>query len=659
MVIVREDKGDDPYLAAYLTPAKDGVPSTRALRDFLLNRLPHFMIPGVFVTLEALPLTRRGKVDRAALPAPVLEHSPLLEHEEPQGPVEEVLAGIWCDLLQVEQVRRQDNFFALGGHSLLVFQMVARLREWGLQGEAGALFNHATLQTLAASLGTVEGVDPRLYAEGQIPANCEQISPWMLPLVDLEPAEIERLVQAIPGGAPNIQDIYPLAPVQEGILFHHRLHPQADPYALPKLLVLESRGKLQVLLQALQSVIDRHDVLRSAFFWEDLSQPVQVVLRSAPLTVERLQLEPDREALEQLQAYITPTRQRMDLQRAPLIRVQVAADANTEKWYLLLTQHHIVVDAISTGILLSEVTAHMRGRAAQLRPPAPYRAFVARTRAMAQVAEAEAFFRSRLADVQEPTVPFGLLDVHGSGSHISEATREVPPAMSARIRESAQLHGVSVATLFHVAWASVVGQCSGREDVVFGTVLSGRLNGAGTTHRTLGITVNMLPVRLRLHEHSVRSLVEHVHWELAEVMKYESTPLTLAQRCSGLGNQGPLFSAVLNFRHRPVLQSPASDPYGSGWEGIHILPTPEFTNYPLTLCVESSSQHFTLTIQIDRRREAQRVADYVYTALESLLDALESTPAMPATALDILPHTERTLLVQGFNSNAPGSGSAA
>src|SRR5262249_16907355 len=147
---------------------------------------------------------------------------------------------------------------------------------------------------------------------------CRAITPEMLPLVQLEPQHIERVVQAVPEGAANIQDIYPLAPLQEGLLFHHLLDTnRGDPYVRTTLVSLSSRESIEELIQALQQVIDRHDALRTAVLWEGLPRPLQVVHRSADLTLTDFELQPDQDAIEQLRQRMAPGRYRLDLREAP------------------------------------------------------------------------------------------------------------------------------------------------------------------------------------------------------------------------------------------------------------------------------------------------------------------------------------------------------
>ena len=151
------------------------------------------------------------------------------------------------------------------------------------------LFASPTLKGLAEAAGKAReiAVPPNL-----IPADCTRITPAMLPLISLGQSDIEKIADSVPGGAANVQDIYPLAPLQEGILFHHLLETEGDVYLSATLLGAANRERLDRYTAALQTVVDRHDILRTAIVWEGLSQPVQVVWRRAPLIVEEVTLDP-------------------------------------------------------------------------------------------------------------------------------------------------------------------------------------------------------------------------------------------------------------------------------------------------------------------------------------------------------------------------------
>lgn len=645
-VIAREDVSGEKRLVAYVVPRSAAIPlAAEALRAHLRALLPDHMLPSAFVMLDRLPLTALGKLDRQALPAPNLDVFVSSLYDPPQGEVEEALAGIWQALLRVERVGRHDNFFELGGHSLLIVQMMERLRSAGLAAELRCVFEHPTLADLASALtphaaGLLE-VPPNL-----IPLACTEITPPMLPLVALEPEEIERIVHSVPGGAANIQDIYPLAPPQEGILFHHLLNEDAgDVYVLPILLSTSSRAQLDQLIEALQHVIDRHDVLRTAVRWEHLPTPVQVVYRQAPLPVREVALDAGREPEEQVQEWSQPVRQRVDIRNAPPMRLQFAHDATTGQWYVLLQLHHITIDHVTLEILISEVLAYLKGEAQQLSASVPYRNHVAQLLALSRPDAEEAFFRRTLGTVEEPTAPFGLIDVHGDGTQIEEASADVQLALARSLRTQAQRLGVSAATLFHAAWALVVACTSGRDEVVFGSVLLGRLQGSAGGQEILGLFTNSLPLKLQLHGMTANEFVEHTQREIIELLHHEQASLALAQRCSGIVGSGPLFTTLFNYRHT----STTVDALWSRVQGIRVLAIQERTNYPITLSVDDFGEEFKLTAQTDRRIDPHRIVHYLQTALQSLVYALERAPQAQALTLSVLPEFERRAVVELFN----------
>ncbi|WP_049301754.1 non-ribosomal peptide synthetase, partial [Serratia marcescens] len=252
---------DNKRLVAWVVPEADADRQTLAvtLRQYLAGMLPEFMLPAAWVALDTLPLTPNGKLDRRALPEPQEDAYVREVYAEPEGELETLLAGIWRELLGIERVGRHDNFFELGGHSLLAVKLMAQLRRVGLSAGVQTLFTAPTLSTLAQTLVTQQEVS--VPANGILPG-CVAITPEMLPLATLSQPEIDAVVAQVPGGVANVQDIYALSPLQEGILFHHLLAERGDPYQLSAVLRFDSRARLDAWLAAMQQVIDRHDILR-------------------------------------------------------------------------------------------------------------------------------------------------------------------------------------------------------------------------------------------------------------------------------------------------------------------------------------------------------------------------------------------------------------
>src|SRR3569833_251577 len=247
---------------------------------------------------------------------------------------------------------------------------------------------------------------------------------------------------------------------------------------------------------------------------------------------------------------------------------------------------------------------------------------------------------------EEPTAPFGLLDIQGDGSEIESAHQTLQDSLSRRIRLQARHLGVSVATVFHAAWALVLAHTSGREDVVFGSVLLGRLQSSAGAQRILGMFINTLPLRLPLQQLTAKGLVEQTQRELIELLVHEQASLAVAQRCSGIAGSTGLFSALLNYRHSTLgVQEPWTDA-----AGVRVLAGRGRTNYPEVLSVEDAGEGFGLEMETDRRIDSQRMLGFVRSALESLVQALEESPRTAALSLSILPEAERQQVIELFNT---------
>jgi amino acid adenylation domain-containing protein len=380
--------------------------------------------------------------------------------------------------------------------------------------------------------------------------------------------------------------------------------------------------------------------------WDHLPRPVQVVWRRATLPVQQIQLDPDRDTIEELKECMEPHKQRLDLGHAPLMRLQIAPASHGTKWYALLQLHHLLCDNQSLNALLAEVTACLEGNEDGLATPGAYRAHVAQVLAHAAAHDADAFFRSKLADIDEPTAPFGIRNTLDEPGAIRTARSMVGQNLAKKIRSQARRHGVSAATLFHAAWAIVVARTSVRDDVVFGTVLLGRMQDSASVRDTLGLFINTLPLRIKLQNTSAKGLVEQTQRELVDLLTHEQASLAVAQRCSGISGSNPLFSSLLNYRHGV---SDFESDFGRR-AGVTVVASHRWTNYPVLLSVDEGEDDFGLVADTDQSIEPERLAAYMQKAMSSLIDALESSPETPAMALTVLPESERHRTLNTFNA---------
>lgn len=481
-----------------------------------------------------------------------------------------------------------------------------------------------------------------------IPANAERITPQMLTLSTLSQDEIERVVATVQGGVANIQDIYPLAPLQEGILFHHVSAEQGDPYVMQSQFAFDNLARFDAFAQALQRVMDRHDILRTGVVWDGLTQPSQVVWRQARLPVQALMLDPaDGDIAAQLHDLFDARHYRLDVTQAPLLRLVRAEDPANQRIVATLLFHHMALDHSALDVVCHEMQACLLGQGATLGQTVPFRNYVAQARLGISEQEHERFFRQMLGDISEPTLPFGLQDVQGDARGIAEVSLPLAPALAQRLRGQARQLGVSAASLFHLGWAQVLGVLAGKAQVVFGTVLMGRMQGSHDTDRALGIFINTLPFRVDVDAQDVRTAVKATHARLTTLLRHEHAALALAQRCSGVLAPTPLFSALLNYRH----SAPAASAEAvSAWHGITALRAEERTNYPLTLSVDDLGEGFGLSLLASTLVDPQRVCAYLHTALENLVSALEQAPHTALDQLSVVPAAEQRLLLEQFNT---------
>lgn len=628
LVIARPDPFGDAQLVAY---CKSPAPLASAdLRAALAESLPDYMIPAAFVTLALFPLTANGKLDRHALPAPELTTSDTA-YAPPATEIERQITAIWAEVLGRAPIGRHDDFFALGGHSLLAMRVAAKLRQAGLKLDVRQLFSHATparLATLLETVHPVETVPPNLLTP-----DTARLTPEILPLVTLPQADLDRIVGQTLGGLSAIQDIYPLTPFQEGILYHHLLTPSSDPYLLWTVMRFDSRAALDAYCQGFQAAIARHDILRTGLYWEGISQPVQIVYRTADLPITDVALPPSDDPVAALIAAVNPPSLQFDLRRPPLVRLFCASEGG-DRWLVLKTFHHAIDDNTSLKQLKAEIAALASGQSAVLPPPIPFRNFVFRAGRNADTPEARAFFKTLLADVTETAAPFGLHDHHGDGSRVQVDRRWLGGSATARLRAAAQAHRLTVASLVHCAFASALARCCGpTAPTVFGTVLFGRLGGEVGSDYSLGPFINTLPLRLETRTGTCADAAAEAHRRLSALLRVEHTAPVIAQQMSGIPSPAPLYAALLNYRHARRM----ADDTVLALPGLTDLGGEERSHYPLMLAVDDFGDDMRLTTHLRAPIAPGLFADMAVAALNALSGALLAEPERPIASLDCFP----------------------
>ncbi|WP_164723270.1 non-ribosomal peptide synthetase [Chryseobacterium aureum] len=646
-VLCREDGHGDQRLVGYVV--MEGALDKELLQSQLQESLPEYMVPRLWVELSEMPLTLNGKLDRKALPDVDTSALSTSSYAAPRTEIEASLAGIWEELLGVEKVGIYDNFFELGGQSLLSIRLIARIRKLGYTVNISEFYTEPTIAHLSTKLRSSE--QGYKVPENRIVEGSEHITPSMVTLVDLSQKELDMIMNHVPGGGANIQDIYPLSPLQEGIYFHHLMSDssQGDPYVLSQLLSFSSLEKRVKFIEALRFVIKRHDVLRTCVLSEGISQTVQVVLREVELKVEELIIDEGKDVLSELKEQQASDQLYMNLRQAPAIRVKVADDADHGAYYLVLNHHHMMMDHVGTSKIIKEISLYLSGQGGLLSTPALYRDFIGHTLNKEGSGKSKDYFSNLYRDIEFPTYPFHLVDTKIDGSTTVISSRVM---VSAELRDgirklSADLQ-ISPAVLFHAAFGLVLGRCSGTDYALFGSVLLGRLQGAQGSDSSLGLFMNTLPVLLDL-KGDIPSYISQTNKHLQTLLDYEQTPLSSVHHWSGIPNDVPMFSALLNYRHSEAGYLDKMSDFDGELLSVYYR-----NNYPFSLDVDDYSHDFSLTFNMSPIGiDPSVVVEYMEEALKVLLTHM-NRPSSPATVeeLSILTKENIHQLTEVFNDTA-------
>ncbi|MDR3671879.1 MAG: condensation domain-containing protein, partial [Holophaga sp.] len=626
VVLAREDTPGDMRLVAYLV-ATEGTGPLEAgdLRHQLSAFLPNYMIPSSFITLEALPLTPSGKLDRRALPSPEYQAPPEV-YVAPRTPVETILTGIFAEVLGLDRVGRNDNFFDLGGHSLLATQVVSRVRQTlGIELPLHQLFETPVISDLAA----------RVEAVGA-PATLTAIS-----LADRS--------------AP-----LPLSFAQQRLWFLDQLEGErSSAYLLPFALRLTGSLDHIALRQALQQVVDRHEVLRTSFIVVDgeAFQAIAPVLNLAiPLTdLSTLPAEePEREALRLAQEDADTG---FNLSRGPLIRFTLLR-LDEREHILLVNMHHIISDGWSLGLMVNELTAFytaiLEGRPDPLPPlPIQYADFAAWQRQWLSGDRLQRqldYWRGQLASL--PAL-LTLPTDRPRPAVQSFAGRRLPiyldPALTGQLQALAQASGATLFMILAAAFAVLLSRHSGQTDLAIGTPTAGRTR--QELEGLVGFFVNTLVLRFDLEDDpSFQSLLERVKQTCLDAQAHQDIPFerlvdelkpvrTLAHH--------PLFQVMVVLQNTPeaALTLP-----GLRLEPLETDQTAAKFDLTLDLTEAGGGLRGFLEYNTDLFHPAtiERMANHFHT----LLEAAVTQPEAQVGTFPLMTAAERRQVLVDFNATA-------
>ncbi|MDH6349569.1 linear gramicidin non-ribosomal peptide synthetase LgrD [Brevibacillus sp. 1238] len=631
VVIAREEKAGDKRLAAYLVAAGKVQPPAEEIALFLKETLPEYMVPAGVVWLDAIPLTVNGKVDRRALPVPDWgQLSTKREYVAPRTPTEEIVANIWSQVLSVERVGSFDDFFELGGHSLLATQTVSRLKEaFGVDLPLRVLFECSTVNKLSEWIA----------AAGEDQSGLSRI-----PLV---PVSRDRHL--------------PLSFAQQRLWFFDRLMPNSALYNIPTAVRLQGELDMDALEQSLQTIIQRHESLRTTFT-DHNGEAVSVIHPEIDWKLERIDLRERSEEMRNeagLRLAKEEANRPFDLVTGPLMRATII-QTDERDFIFLLNVHHIIADGWSAGILIRELfhcyQAFAKAEAPQLAElPIQYAdyAYWQREWLTSDVLDEQlSYWRAKLGGAEPllalPTDRPRPAVQSYAGSSISLLFDD---ELRANLLALSKREGTTLFMTLLAAFQVFLYRYTGQDDILVGTPEAGRSR--QETEGLIGFFINTLVMRTDLSgEPSFKEVLARVRETALGAYAHQDLPfekLVDELNVERSLSYSPLFQVMFVLQNIPV-QADALD-------GIRILPLEgsqqvETTKFDLTLTMAEAANGLAATFEYNTALFERSTVERMIGHFSSLLKAVAANANQAITALPLMSEVEEQQLVLEWNDTA-------
>jgi amino acid adenylation domain-containing protein len=632
LVLAQEEKRGEKRLVAYVVLDKKRGVSISELRSFVSTQLPEYMVPAYFIKLDAFPLARSGKVDRKALPSPDGVRPDIEDlYIPPRTLIEETLCAIWSEVLGIERVGIDDNFFALGGDSIRSIQVRAKALRKGLNIENRHLFQHHTIRALArvvafADAGAIEAVKTEPFS-----------------LV----SDADRVILG-----DDVEDAYPLTKLQAGMIFHTEFSPDSAVYHDMHSFHIKARLDLDVLEKALNQTIARHPELRTSFDLRRFGVPLQLVHKNVRANVgyedqSHLAGEELRGAIEQ--RLEQEKELHFNYEQAPLHRFHIIR-RNDEEFQFMLIFHHAILDGWSAATLLTELFHRYLSllHNPEIAPEPPlaisFRDFASLEKMTLESEQAQDYWNRVLSDTSISMLP------RWPSSYRDESARQaqfkmvqIPEEVSAGLKELARSASVPIKNVLLAAHMKVMGMLSGHMDVMTGLIANGRPEEADGD-RVLGLFLNAVPFRLNLAEGTWIDLVRETFMRERELLPFRRYPLAELQRKNG---GQPLFETNFNFMHYHVYQRLR------GIEEVEVIDYEGYEETNFTMMAQFSldlgSSDVRLGLNYHPKALPPEQVDAIATYYVNTLTAMAGDPLQLHHSFNALSQHEQTRLLDEWN----------
>ncbi|PWC13246.1 non-ribosomal peptide synthetase [Brenneria roseae subsp. americana] len=619
-IVVRETEGRNQlvaYCAVKAALAEEPEWISERLYARLRERIPEYMLPSQLVVLPQLPVNSSGKIDRRALPQPKAK---LLQPQQPQNARERLLCDAIATVLRLEAFGADDDFFLQGGDSISAMMLANNLRQAGYQLSARDIFSLRTPLAMAPVM--------TVWQDGDNSST--------LPLL----ADDKALMAHVNAKYGPVHWVLPTLPLQQGLLFHAQLRDGTGNYNALSRFDFEGALTVSRIKAALNSMMQRHPQLNACFDNTLCDAPLQVLPRRSmgrswpwrQYDLSGMSAQEQQQSLQRIEQEELACDLLIDGSDAPLVRA-VLVQLSSRRSTLLIVAHHLVADGWSSAIMLRELLFVLGDMAASLpTPQADYPTVITRLAARNKDA-AQSAWRESLTDVT-PCVLFG--DVPSTQETMHRLPITLTPELQHGLESLRLKWGLTLNTLLQGVWATLLSAISGRDDIVFGTPVSGRFTGPAGTGDHIGLFSNTVPVRIRLQPQ--RALLEQlaqIQPGQVDLLAHDNLGLGEIQQLAG---GEALFDTLLVVENYPDESELLNRPFGE--VRCTSVCNHGYTHYPLTLMAVPGD---ILSLHLEYR-PGQVDAEAVALRLQLLLQQLVVTPERPLAALSLLSESEQGLV---------------
>ncbi|AXG68166.1 gramicidin S synthase 2 [Kordia sp. SMS9] len=641
--IIPKKVNENLSLIAYFTAVE--TIKSQELKTFLEAKLPSYMVPHFFIQLEEMPLTINKKIDREHLQHKEIKLDLENEYVAAASKTEKELVAIWEDILGIDAVGVEDNFFDLGGDSIKNIQVINKASKYGLDLKNEDLFKHQTIQELSKNV--------------QFSTNKATENGTIVPIETLSAEEIETFLEEnkLSEAKENIEAVFKLTPLQLGILFEHIKATNSDLYYLQSVVTIEEKIDYTLFEESITELVARYDALRTGVFYQNMANPLQVTFKYCKPIVEVLDWRKEPNKVEKLQEIIMQRRrQNFDVSKPPLLRICfIEFDDTTVK--LLVESHHILMDGWSNGILLNYIFNSYSHKKYQttFQPTTPilYRDYVTQLLRIKNETAEKTFWETHLKGFEEIT-PLPLENLENKRSttnkEIQKQTKLYTNLVDAEAFTAfAQKKRVTPNTITLAAIFMLLKKLTNTNDILVGGISSGRSLRGIDTKDSIGLHVNTTPFRMQLEEEqSIENFLKIIQETSLQRLAYEHTSMADIYSYSEYKSPEGLFQILYGFQNFPKYQVESQQ------TDINItkLETIEQDHYPLGFAF-SFSNNLEVILNYDANRYAEKTIDTLIYYFKNVLTAIiRDETNLTIASLPILQEKDVKKLVYDWNDNA-------